>query len=94
MGGTWGLGGIGVSVGTGEWGEVLNEKIKGHLFPVPSNGQVTGNKERKQLQIYQRTFPNQKNPCFGQKKVHQKTEITFKFSWKILHKLIGPRKKL
>ena len=27
-------------------------------------------------------------------KVHQKIEIAFKFTWKILYKLIGPRKKI
>ena len=30
----------------------------------------------------------------GQKKVHQKILIAFKFKWKILYKLIGPRKKI
>ena len=28
------------------------------------------------------------------KKVHKKIEIAFKFKWKILYKLIGPRKKI
>ena len=31
---------------------------------------------------------------FQKKKVHQKIEIAFKFTWKILYKLIGPRKKI
>ena len=29
-----------------------------------------------------------------ERKVHQKIEIAFKFKWKILHELIGPRKKI
>ena len=33
-----------------------------------------------------------KNP--DQKKINQKLEIALKFTWKILHKLIGPRKKI
>ena len=29
-----------------------------------------------------------------ERKVHQKIEIAFKLKWKILHELIGPRKKI
>ena len=46
---------------------------------------VTGIKERNQPKFYKG------NPF---KKVHQKIKIALKFKWKILYKLIGPRKKI